>query len=98
MTNNIRRIYTLNPVEDADLIAFLEEQPNMSATVRDALRAYKTAHQLPLSEVLEEIVKLCRQILTTVATGVPVGTPVAADVRKQTNAIDNLVQRFREGN
>lgn len=70
MSQTKRKQFTYHTTEDADIIAWLDEQPNQSAAIRQAIRAY-IAGRTACTFDAETIRDIIRQELTavTVTTG-----------------------------
>ena len=91
----VRYSYSLDAIQDADLIRRLETEINASAVVRDALRAwYERPTAADLDAKLDRLLAAMRDVRVIQATapddGNPVGEPAAARA-----GLDGMKQRFR---
>jgi hypothetical protein len=81
----IRRTITFDNIQDADLLAYLDEQPNNSATVRAALREYIHSTRQLDAETVRRIIReeLARATISTTETA----APILQDVDPQAGAL-----------
>lgn len=87
--------FSLDAVKDSSLIRWIELQPTISHTVREALLAYKTrpTHQ-DLDAKLDEILQTLSRV--QVISGAPVQAEGgASEPARAVKGLDAMVNRFR---
>lgn len=89
--------FSLDAVKDASLIRWIELQPTISHTVREALLAYKTrpTHQ-DLDVKLDQVLDALRGV--QVISGTPVQAEGSeSEPARAAKGLDAMLSRFREG-
>jgi len=89
----VRYSFTLDAIKDADLVRWLELQPGISSTIRDALRAYaeRPCHA-DLDAKLNEVLDALRNV--QVVTGDKAATPEQGEPARAVAGLDAMLKKF----
>lgn len=91
----VRYTFSLDAIQDADLVRWLELQPNTSAAVREALRAYvdrPTRGQL--ESKIDQVLDILRGVQVVQAGTAASDDSEAEPARARAN-LDKMKERFR---
>lgn len=91
----VRFTFSLDAIQDVDLVRWLELQPNTSAAVREALRAYvdrPTRGQL--ESKIDQVLDILRGVQVVQAGAGEAGQEGGEPARARAN-LDKMKERFR---
>jgi len=92
----VRYTFTLSAVKDADVVRWLELQPNISAAIREALKAYvQRPTHYDLSHKMDEVLTAVRA-LRYVGASEPVEGG-GEEPEKAAEGLDEMIAKFAEG-
>jgi hypothetical protein len=93
--------FSLNPSADRDIIRWLDEQPNRSAAIRAAIRAYMAKEKgVTLADVLVKLHEMTGEIRTLKVAGTQPEAEEAPEGEEPAAAaanVDSLLDRLDSG-
>lgn len=96
MMASVRFTFTLHPVTDSKVITWLLSQPNTSAAVREALRAYiEKPTPAELGAKLDEILNAIQT--ARLAAPMPQEPQEGGEPQKAIEGFDKMLERFKTG-
>ena len=94
----VRYTFALDAIQDANVVRWLALQPNVSAAIREALKAYvERPTHADLSEKLDEVLTAL-QGMRFVSTGdLPQAQEATGEPTKAASGLDRMLGRFGAG-
>ncbi len=91
----VRYTFSLDAIQDTDIIRRLEAEPNVSAVVRAAVREfYDRPTRAALAERLDEIVEMLKYV-RTVPAAMPTVEATDGEPAMARHHLDKMKERFR---
>lgn len=91
----VRYTFTLDAIQDADVVRWLALQPNVSAAVRQALKAYiERPTHADLGDKLDEVLGAIRGMRFVSAVDLPQGEEAGGEPTKAAAGLDRMVGKF----